>query len=400
MIKNNAYCPWDKTRWSGRNLMQKFHSNTPDNYLEVLQTEYAKLKGSDIVSSPLGKVSHLGSGELRNEYMKQQRIEQERFQAQHAEQLQIDKDLALQIEAAEATERLAQLKAIEEQDRKLAETLAATLQNSRQPMSGQVKRNLIVESLERQRSISNGANTNTEPISRALSVQKTAAAAAGGESVFLSAPREEFELQQTSSSSSSGVRRSLVSSGSFSSSSSSNISNTNKTSSGHYFSGDSSGGSTTKNVFTSIQPSSFYNNNRTTGTKSSHPVRHSSPASRHHSNQSTTSPPVAVTQPVSIFRPNYKRAAVVETSPSQRSAAPVLLLDDDDASDDLTDCEEAVSTSGSAEKRQRGSGNDQKQKGEDPSTGDSEGWCCSACTFLNNRYLTQCELCDHAQSMR
>lgn len=36
LVKHFTYCPWDRTRWSGRQLLQKFLDTTPPNYLQLL----------------------------------------------------------------------------------------------------------------------------------------------------------------------------------------------------------------------------------------------------------------------------------------------------------------------------------------------------------------------------
>eukprot|EP01039_Chlorochromonas_danica_P010784 gene10783-11984_t len=36
LVKHFTYCPWDRTRWSGRQLLQKFLDATPPNFLQLL----------------------------------------------------------------------------------------------------------------------------------------------------------------------------------------------------------------------------------------------------------------------------------------------------------------------------------------------------------------------------
>lgn len=40
LLLHSTYCPWDRTRWSGRNIHAKFAESTPQNYLEFLQRKY------------------------------------------------------------------------------------------------------------------------------------------------------------------------------------------------------------------------------------------------------------------------------------------------------------------------------------------------------------------------
>ncbi|RYY84045.1 hypothetical protein EON63_10010 [archaeon] len=44
ILSSNSYCPWDKTRWGGRQVLRKFQMSTPTNYL-------AQLKSSLILST-------------------------------------------------------------------------------------------------------------------------------------------------------------------------------------------------------------------------------------------------------------------------------------------------------------------------------------------------------------
>ncbi len=82
------------------------------------------------------------------------------------------------------------------------------------------------------------------------------------------------------------------------------------------------------------------------------------------------------------------------------TAAVVVINDVDGGDDDLTDCEEMNSSAEKSlvKKRQRSQSEGEKER--EHSSGESDGWCCAACTFLNNRYLTRCELCDQSQGIR
>ncbi len=35
LTKYANHCPWDKTRWTGRNLLKRFEDSTPENYLQI-----------------------------------------------------------------------------------------------------------------------------------------------------------------------------------------------------------------------------------------------------------------------------------------------------------------------------------------------------------------------------
>jgi hypothetical protein len=86
----STYCPWDKTRWSGRNLIKKFLGNTPKNYLETrkkIHQEESKEKSSS--SSITRKTDELTQyekdkllafqlqEELTRNYLNQQHLQEE-----------------------------------------------------------------------------------------------------------------------------------------------------------------------------------------------------------------------------------------------------------------------------------------------------------------------------------
>lgn len=154
MIQNNAVCPWDKTRWSGRNLMSKFYNNTPDNYLTTLQTQMSEAEC--VVATH--NVSELGSGELRSDYLHQLQQQSLRFHAEREDQLRKDTLMALALQK-EANDKLLQLQRIELEDQKLATLLAQ--QNNSQVKSQPVKKNTILYSLQRQKSIADMTTSNS-----------------------------------------------------------------------------------------------------------------------------------------------------------------------------------------------------------------------------------------------
>jgi hypothetical protein len=107
----STYCPWDKTRWSGRNLIKKFLDNTPKNYLETrkkIHQEESKGKSSSSSNSR---------------------------QADELTQFEKDKLLAFQLQEELTRNYLNQQHLQEEEDFKLASELSKHAVSPNQPSS-------------------------------------------------------------------------------------------------------------------------------------------------------------------------------------------------------------------------------------------------------------------------
>jgi hypothetical protein len=96
LLSTSNFCPWDKTRWSGRNVMNKFITSTPNDYLGArkklqAEEEAEKERRSTESCSPLksahslGKVSAVNVAKSRKEEL----LELENSDYEFAKQLSL-----------------------------------------------------------------------------------------------------------------------------------------------------------------------------------------------------------------------------------------------------------------------------------------------------------------------
>lgn len=52
LLNYASFCPWDRTRWSGRNLYKKFEEATPSNYLSILRAKFYNSSSSSDKKNP------------------------------------------------------------------------------------------------------------------------------------------------------------------------------------------------------------------------------------------------------------------------------------------------------------------------------------------------------------
>lgn len=79
LLRSATYCPWDRSRWSGRGLLQKFIDATPDGYMAILTARESR------------RTSNTSAITEEVDVMEQQRlleaIEQERRDKEYAMEL-------------------------------------------------------------------------------------------------------------------------------------------------------------------------------------------------------------------------------------------------------------------------------------------------------------------------
>lgn len=110
ILSNGSQCPWDRTRWIGRNIMKKFQDATPTGLLETLRSSSTEGDANfDVITQDLLANSAFAD----QQYAMFLLLEEERHQAKRQYQERQDAEFAKQLLAQEVQRRLQSSKAVE-----------------------------------------------------------------------------------------------------------------------------------------------------------------------------------------------------------------------------------------------------------------------------------------------
>ena len=195
-------------RWSVRNFVQQCELSTPRDYYGEILAKAA----TNVNSSPLRLEENLvplGAGILRDYYLKSLEVVQKDAEARSAEQIHNDNELARQLEE-ERQRELLRLRQLEEEDAKLAQSLAGTDQrnlNSSSSSSSSSSDNRRKDS--NRTSLSGARTTSASSSSSSSGARRSSKPQNNGSSLLTFFAKDEGGGSSSSSSSSSSSQSSL-----------------------------------------------------------------------------------------------------------------------------------------------------------------------------------------------